>query len=131
MILVDTTVWIDYFGGTVNEHTRWLDSELGRQRLALTDLILCEPLQGIRNDAAFSQVRGELLRFQVFSSGGSDLAVAAAQNFRFLRQRGHTIRKTIDCLIATFCIEEGHSLLHRDRDFDVFENYLRLNVIHP
>lgn len=131
MVIVDTTVWIDYFGGVVNEHTTWLDSELSRQRLGLTDLILCEILQGIRSDAAFSHVRNELLKFQVFSIFGSSLAIAAAQNYRTLRQRGYTVRKTIDCLIATFCIEEGHSLLHRDHDFDVFEKHLRLSVIHP
>jgi hypothetical protein len=131
MTIVDTTVWIDYFGGSVNQHTRWLDTQLDRQRLGLTDLILCETLQGIRSDAAFSQVQKELSRFYLFNTGGMDLAVAAAQNYRSLRKRGHTVRKTIDCLIATFCIEEDHSLLHRDRDFEVFESFLRLHVIHP
>lgn len=94
-------------------------------------MILCETLQGIRNDAAFELVRGELLRFHVFNTGGSNRAVAAASNYRVLRTRGYAVRKTIDCLIATFCIEEAHSLLHRDRDFDVFERCLRLNVVHP
>jgi len=116
--IVDTTVWIDYFGGAINDHTQWLDSQLSRQRLGLTDLILCEVLQGIRSDAAFSQVQSELSRFHVFNTGGSNLAIEAAQNYRLLRHRGHTVRKTIDCLIATFCMEEGHALLHRDRDFD-------------
>lgn len=131
MVIVDTTVWIDYFGGIANEHTTWLDAELRRQRLGLTDLILCETLQGIRSDTVFSQVRSELLRLHLFNTGGSELAIAAAQNYRSLRQRGQTIRKTIDSLIATFCIEEDHSLLHRDRDFDAFEKYLQLRVIHP
>jgi predicted nucleic acid-binding protein len=129
--IVDTTVWIDYFGGIVNEHTAWVDIQLSRQRLGLTDLILCETLQGIRNDADFSLVRTELLKFQLFNTGGRDLAVAAAQNYRTLRKRGFTVRKTIDCLIATFCMERGHSLLHRDRDFDTFEKNLQLIVIHP
>lgn len=131
MKIVDTTVWIDYFRGTVNEHTKWLDSQLGRQRLGLTDLILCETLQGIRNDTAFDQIRQELLRFHVFATGGLNVAVAAAQNYRTLRQHGRTVRKTIDCLIATFCIEQSHELLHRDHDFDVFETFLQLRVVHP
>lgn len=131
MIIIDTTVWIDYFAGIENEHTAWLDAELSRQRLGLTDLILCETLQGIRNDAEFSRVRAELSKFHLFNTGGPDLAIAAAQNYRAMRQRGHTVRKTIDCLIASFCIEEGHTLLHRDRDFDAFEKYLQLRVIHP
>ena len=131
MIVVDTTVWIDYLGGATNAHTTWLDRELDRQRLGLTDLILCEVLQGIRADAAFAQVLRDLSKFHVFDTGGADLAVAATRNYRVLRSRGHTVRKTIDCLIATFCIELGHSLLHRDRDFDPFERYLGLPVVHP
>ena len=131
MIIVDTTVWIDYFGGINNEQTNWLDREMSRQRLGLTDLILCEILQGIRRNSTFVQVRDDLLKFHVFGTGGADLAMAAAQNYRLLRQRGHTVRKTIDCLIATFCLEAGHWLLHRDHDFDSFEKYLGLRVVHP
>jgi predicted nucleic acid-binding protein len=131
MVIVDTTVWIDYLDGTTNDHTLWLDQELNRQRLGMTDLILCEILQGIRGEAVFARVRQDLLRFQVFHTGGVDLAVAAAQNYRTLRHRGYTVRKTIDCLIATFCMEEGHGLLHRDRDFDPFEKHLGLRVVNP
>src|SRR5690242_16992088 len=131
MVIVDTTVWIDYFRGTENPHTLWLDQELMRQRFGLTDLILCEVLQGIRNRSTFMQVRDELLRFQVFSTGGEALAIAAAENYRALREHGHTVRKTIDCLIASFCLETGHDLLHRDRDFDVFERILGMGVVHP
>ncbi len=131
MIIVDTTVWIDYLGGTANPHTNWLDRELNQQRLGLTDLILCETLQGIRAESVFRQVRRDLSRFEVFDTGGEALAVASARNYRFLRSHGHTIRKTIDCLIATFCLAEGHSLLHRDHDFDPFEKYLSLRVINP
>lgn len=131
MTIVDTTVWIDYLGGTVNQHTDWLDQELNQQRLGLTDLILCEVLQGIRGDSTFKRVRRDLSRFEVFDTGGEALAVASAQNYRFLRSHGHTVRKTIDCLIATFCLTEQHSLLHRDRDFDPFEKYLGLHVLHP
>jgi predicted nucleic acid-binding protein len=131
MVIVDTTVWIDYLGGTNNLHTSWLNRELTNQRLGLTDLILCEVLQGIRDDAAFTQVHRDLLRFEVFSAGGIDLAVASAQNYRSLRKRGITVRKTVDCLIATFCLDRGHSLLHRDQDYDSFEAHLGLQVIHP
>ena len=131
MTIVDTTVWIDYLGGTANPHTDWLDRELNQQRLGLTDLILCEILQGIRGDSTFTRVRRDLSRFEVFDTGGEALAVVSAQNYRSLRSRGQTVRKTIDCLIATFCLIEGHTLLHRDRDFDPFEKYLGLRVLHP
>jgi predicted nucleic acid-binding protein len=130
MVIVDRTVWIDYLRGTRNAGVLWLDRELQRQRLGLTDLILCEVLQGVRDKGAFDRVRQDLLKFQVFETGGIDLAVAAAENYRKLRERGRTVRRTIDCLIATFCIEGGHALLHRDRDFDVFEKWLGLRVIH-
>jgi predicted nucleic acid-binding protein len=129
--IVDTTVWIDYFGGTVNPHTDWLDRQLERQRLGLTDIILCEVLQGIRDEPAFRRVRRELSRFALFQTGGEELAVASAQNYRLLRNHGYIVRKTIDCLIASFCLLDGHSLLHRDRDFDAFEHHLGLQVVHP
>jgi predicted nucleic acid-binding protein len=129
--IVDTTVWIDYLGGTVNPHTDWLDRQLERQRLGLTDLILFEVLQGIRDEPDFRRVRRELSRFALFQTGGEELAVASAQNYRLLRVRGYTVRKTIDCLIASFCLLDGHSLLHRDRDFDAFEQHLGLQVIQP
>jgi predicted nucleic acid-binding protein len=131
VIIVDTTVWIDYFGGAVNPHTEWLNLQVEWQPLGLTDLILCEVLQGIRDESAFRRVRRELSRFDIFSTGGEELAVASAQNYRLLRSHGYTVRKTIDCLIASFCLSEGHSLLHRDRDFDAFEQHLGLHVIHP
>jgi predicted nucleic acid-binding protein len=131
MVIVDTTVWIDYLGNVTNRQTNWLIRELGRQPLGLTDIVLCEVLQGIRSDAAFAGVRHDLEKFHIFNTGGSELAVAAAQNYRRLRQAGYTVRTTIDCLIATFCLEAGHSLLHRDHDFDPFEKYLGLRVVHP
>jgi predicted nucleic acid-binding protein len=131
MTIVDTTVWIDYLAGTINPHTDWLNRELTEQRLGLTDLILCEILQGIRNDSAFSRVLRVLSNFEVFESGSETLAVSSARNYRALRERGHTVRKTIDCIIATFCLTQGHSLLHRDHDFDPFENFLGLQVVHP
>jgi predicted nucleic acid-binding protein len=88
-----------------------------------------EILQGIQEPRVFRRVRDELLRLQVFATGGTNLAIAAAENYRALRARGHTTRKTIHCLIATFCLEAGHSLLHRDRDFDPFERFLGLRVV--
>lgn len=131
MVIVDTTVWIDYLGNVNNRQTNWLIRELGRQPLGLTDIVLCEVLQGIRSDAVFAGVRHDLEKFHIFNTGGSELAVAAAQNYRRLRQAGYTVRTSIDCLIATFCLEAGHSLLHRDHDFDPFEKYLGLRVVHP
>lgn len=94
------------------------------------DLILCEVLQGIRDRNTFLRISHELLTFHVFESGGTELAIAAAENYRDLRSRGYTIRKTIDCLIATFCLGANHELLHRDRDFEVFERMLGLRVVH-
>jgi predicted nucleic acid-binding protein len=130
MVIVDTTVWIDYLGGIANPHTQWLDWELPRQRLGLTDLILSEVLQGIRDQTSFNRVRDDLLKFEVYSAGGTRLAVTAAQNYRALRLKGYTIRRTIDCWIATFCLSSSHTLLHRDRDFDPFEKVLGLQVVH-
>ena len=130
MVIIDTTVWIDYLRGVRNAEVHWLNAEIAHQRLGLLDIILCEVLQGIPDEAIFDRVLTELLQFEIFGSGGTELAVAAARNFRTLRQQGHTVRKTVDCLIATFCITAGHSLLHRDRDFDPFERLLGLSVLH-
>ena len=115
--------------GRENPETSWLDRELDRQRLGPTDLILCEILQGLRSDAESNRVLHQVARFEIFPTGGKDLAVAAARNYRTLRSRGITVRKTIDCLIATFCREGDHRLLHRDRDFDPFEQHLGLRVV--
>jgi predicted nucleic acid-binding protein len=131
VVIVDTTVWIDYFQGVENPETEWLNTELDRQRLGLTDIILCEVLQGVRDDVVAKEVERRLLNLEVFDIGGVAVAREAARNYRALRSRGHTVRKTIDCLIATFCLRGQHSLLHRDRDFDPFEKFLELSVIHP
>jgi predicted nucleic acid-binding protein len=130
VVIVDTTVWIDYLRSAENPETLWLDRQLQRQRLGLTDLILCEVLQGIRDQNAFVRAHSDLLKFQVFQTGGTGLAITAAQNYRDLRERGYTVRKTIDCLIATFCLQGKHQLLHRDRDFDPFEEAIGLRVVH-
>ena len=129
MVIVDTTIWVDYFRGVANPETDWLDSELDRQRLGLTDTILCEVLQGVRDDVTAKEVERRLLDLAVFETGGVALARETARHYRALRSRGHTVRKTIDCLIATFCLRAQHSLLHRDRDFDPFETFLGLSVI--
>ena len=131
MVIVDTTVWVDYFHGVDNSETQWLDTELDRERIGLTDIILCEVLQGVRDDVVAKAVERSLLKLEVFELGGIALAREAAHNYRALRSRGYAVRKTIDCLIATFCLRGDHSLLHRDRDFDPFEKFLALSVIHP
>jgi predicted nucleic acid-binding protein len=130
VVIVDTTIWVDYLHGTANPETDWLDAELERQRLGVTDLILCEVLQGVRDEAIATDVERQLLKLEVFATGGVELAREAARNYRTLRRRGQTVRRTIDCLIATFCIREQHWLLHRDRDFDPFERFLQLSVVH-
>jgi predicted nucleic acid-binding protein len=130
MVIVDTTVWIDYLRGIATPETDWVDAALDRQRLGLTDVILCEVLQGVRDDVAAKAVERRLLKLEVFDTCGVDVAREAARNYRTLRGHGHTVRKTIDCLIATFCIRAQHSLLHRDRDFDPFEKFLALSVLH-
>lgn len=88
-------------------------------------------LQGIPDDRTFDRVRGELTSLEGFATGGMDFAMEAVRNYRRLRAHGKTVRKTMDVWIATFCIREGHSLLHNDRDFDAFERFLGLSVIHP
>ncbi len=104
---------------------------MGSKRIALTDLILCEVLHGIRPDSTFEGIRQELSHLPLFLASSQSLAIASARNYRHLRARGITVRKTIDCLIATFCMEEGHELLHSHRDFDHFEEHLGLHVLHP
>ena len=117
--------------GVATPHTDWLDRQLGQTPLGLTDLILCEILQGIQQDSNFAWVQRAMSRFTLFSTGGESLAIASAKNYRSLRSHGFTVRKTIDCLIATFCLVESHSLVHQDHDFEPFEKYLGLRVIHP
>jgi predicted nucleic acid-binding protein len=131
VVIVDSTVWIDFLTGVSTPQADWLDRELGRRRLGLTDIVLCKVLQGIRDERRFEEVRRRLLSFEVLPMGGVELAVATARNYRRLRARGRTVRTTIDGLIATFCLLNDHVLLHGDRDFDVFEEILGLRVVHP
>jgi hypothetical protein len=130
VVLIDTSVWIDFLNGVRTPETDWLDRQLPRQRLGVLDLVLCEVLQGVRSETEAGTVLKELKRLEVFATGGLDLAVAAARNYRLLRRKGRTVRKTLDCLIATFCLVHGHALLHCDRDFDPFEKVLGLRVVH-
>lgn len=115
----------------VTGQTVWLENSIGQREIGLTSLILCEVLQGIRHDRRFRETREQLLTFSVFEEVGINLAIAAAQNFRMLQRRGNTVRKMVDCIIATFCIQESHQLLHHDSDFEPFEKHLGLRVVHP
>ncbi len=129
MIVADTSVWVDYFNGRRTTETDLLDRMLGAERLLLGDLVLTEVLQGFRSEAEFNRARWLLGGLEFRAMAGREIAVAAARNYRILRARGITVRKTIDALIATFCIRQNHTLLHRDRDFDPFELHLGLRVI--
>jgi predicted nucleic acid-binding protein len=131
MVIVDSSVWIDFLNGVTNPETQWLDLRLDAERVGVTTLIVTEVLQGLRDDREAAAVQAELLKFEVIEMHDVALAVEAAGHYRRLRQRGHTVRKTVDLLIATYCIREEHSLLHRDRDFDLFEQHLGLQVVHP
>jgi len=129
LILVDSSVWVDYFNGAVTRQTDRLDGLLGRDLLSIGDLILTEVLQGFDDDRQFAKARKLLTALTVVPIGGADIAIAAAQNFRALRKLGVTVRKTIDTLIATRCIESGYELLHSGRDFEPFAQYLGLRVV--
>jgi predicted nucleic acid-binding protein len=129
VILVDSSVWIDYFRGAPTPAARTLDALLNSEKIAVGDLMLAEVLQGFRTDADFKAARKVLAAFTVIDICGRDVAIQAAQNFRKLRTLGVTVRKTIDTLIATRCIEDGMHLLHADRDLDPFETHLGLKVV--
>ena len=126
MILVDSSVWIDYFRGAQTSQVEMLDRLLGEIPLAVGDIILTEVLQGFTSDRDFNRARQFLAAFDVIEIAGVDVTIPAAQNFRRVRALGVTVRKTIDTLIATRCIGSGHSLLYRDRDFDPFVKHLGL-----
>lgn len=126
MIVVDSSVWVDYFNGTISPETDHLDGLLGVEPIAVGDLILTEVLQGFRSDAAFRQARDLMSGLTVFAMLGEQRAVRAAQNYRSLRKRGVTFRKTSDIIIGSFCIEARLPLLFADRDFDVMVDHLDL-----
>lgn len=129
MIIVDSSVWIDYFNGRDSAETNTLDRLLGMERLAIGDLILTEVLQGFRSDADYWAARQALTSLTVFTMLGMELAIKSADNYRYLRRRGITVRKTVDAIIATFCIETGYPLLFADKDFLPFIEYLGLQAV--
>ncbi len=130
MILIDSSVWIDYFNGNQTTHTDWLDASLGNTPLVIGNLILTEVLQGFHNDKDFKIARDLLLSIPFMSMGGQALAVESAMNYRFLRTKGVTVRKTIDVIIGTFCIHHNLTLLHDDRDFDPMVKFFGLEVVN-
>ena len=129
MILVDSSVWIDYFQGAITPQTEELDGLLGSEPVAIGDLILTEVLQGFAGERDFHTARRVLESLTVVELCGPAIAIQAAKNFRILRKLGVTVRKTIDTVIATRCIESGYRLLHNDRDFDAFAKHLGLQVV--
>ena len=129
MILVDSSVWIDFLRDTQTPQAEKLDALLGTTRIVVGDLILAEVLQGVRDEREFQLVRKTLDSFEQADLAGRDIALQAAKNIRRLRDLGLTVRKTIDTLIATWCIENNYALLHLDRDFDAFEQHLGLLVV--
>jgi predicted nucleic acid-binding protein len=129
VILVDSSVWIDYLRGTASPQAEKLDTLLGTVPLAIGDLILTEVLQGCATDREFNAVKRTLSSLHTVNLGGLELAIEAAKNFRKLRALGFTVRKTIDTVIATRCIMDGMELLHSDRDFDPFEKHLGLRCV--
>ncbi|PWB59490.1 MAG: VapC toxin family PIN domain ribonuclease [Betaproteobacteria bacterium] len=131
MILVDSSVWIDYFRGLATPEAGRLDAILGQEPVATGDLILAEVLRGFAHDRDFERARRLLAALVLVEIGGERIAVQAARNFRALRARGVTARKTIDTLIATRCIESGLALLYSDRDFDPFVEHLGLRSAMP
>ena len=131
MILVDSSVWIDYFRGTPTPQTEMLDSLLASEPVVTGDLVLTEVLQGFGSEHDFNQARKLLTSLVVVDLVGQDIAIQAAKNFRTLRALGITVRKTIDAVIATRCIATGLTLLYSDRDFDPFVQHLGLRSAFP
>lgn len=129
MLIVDSTVWIDYFNGLKNPQTDYLDQIVDRTPILVGDLILAEVLQGFRDDSDFEETRRALSKYIQVEMVNPELALRSARNYRLLRRKGITVRKTIDSLIATYCIENEHDLLHNDNDFDGYEKHLRLRLV--
>lgn len=129
MILVDSSVWISYFNGKINPQTDCLDSALGKKIIIVGDIILVKVLQGFKNDRDFQKAKELLSNFQLMEMLGRELAIKSAENYRLLRKKGVTDRKTIDVIIGTFCLYHNMSLLHDDRDFDPLIKYLKLNAV--
>lgn len=126
MILVDSSVWINYFNGTETTETALLDGYLTSDTICIGDMILAEVLQGFRSDKDYKKARALLLELPIFQIMTPDLALVGAENYRKLRKRGITVRKSVDNWIATFCIQNRTPLLFSDRDFDPFVEHLGL-----
>ncbi len=129
MILVDSSVWIDYFNGQLTEATNFLDKALGMEKLITGDIILTEVLQGFKHEKDFDTAKNLLTSFDVQTLINQDLSIKSAENFRLLRKRGVTVRKTIDVIIATYCIEHQITLLQSDKDFTPFAEHLGLRLL--
>ena len=129
MIVVDTSVWIDYFNGVDSRQTVALDELLGERPLLMGDLILAELLQGFDNETDAHRVLNVLEPLECVAMVDRDVALESARNFRRLRRRGVTVRKTMDMLIGTWCLMHHCELLHADRDFTVMEQHLGLRVV--
>ncbi len=131
MILVDSSVWINYFTGKATPETEKLDALLGQEPIAIGDLVLTEVLQGFRTDKDFQKAKELLLSLHVVNLLDTPIALKSAENFRTLRKQGITVRKIIDTIIATYCIENNRPLLHADKDFQPFHQHLKLkNALH-
>ncbi len=130
MILIDSSILIDFFNGIENWQTSYLSDALGRENFIIGDIILAEVLQGFRTKNDFIKAKELLFDFPIYNLCGKEIAVKSAENFRALREKGITCRKTIDSIIATFCIENEITLLHNDKDFIPFETEFNLRVIH-
>ena len=126
MILVDSSVWIDYFNGTVSPEAEFLDRTLGEEPVAIGDLIITEVLQGFRSDADYRIARSSLSALPAYQLLNPDLAIAAADHYRELRKMGITVRKTTDMIIGSYCIHHQLLLLFSDRDFDPMVEHLGL-----
>lgn len=130
-ILIDSSVWIDFFNGRPTAGAAFLDRSMGREPLLVGDLILAEVLQGFRRDRDFRVAREALSHFPCVQISNHEIALKSASNYRRLRRLGFTVRNTIDSLIATYCIERGHLLLSPDRDYSPFSNHLGLATVDP
>lgn len=126
MFLVDSSVWIDYFNGKSTPETEMLDVSLGKEPVAVGDIMLAEVLQGFRSDRHYRTARDLLLSLDIVNMLNTSIALQSAENYRKLRRKGATVRKTTDCIIATWCIEHGLPLLHCDKDFRPFHDHLGL-----
>ena len=129
MFVVDSSVWIDYFNGKPSPETNLLDTSLGKDPITMGDIMLAEVLQGFRSDQHFSIANNLMLSLDLVPMLNTSIALQSAENYRKLRRKGATVRKTTDCIIATWCIENGLPLLHCDKDFQPFHDYLDLESV--